>query len=250
MDDFKYGLKLYSTDVTILPAAVNLVDLKLFHYIEVTRVPDTPVAPFAEHSIPYVIHGAITGWMTDFGNPDRKYENMKIMDDNISWANALNAKHIIIHPGEGWIDNVITFFKKINDNRIIFENMPKYGIHKEDMIGYSPGQIRQLQADRFGFCLDFSHAIKTALTLGKNIEQYIVEFMGNNPSMFHICDGRFDNLDDEHLPIGMGKFNFTLFKSMIMKTKYPRRITIETNHNQKTKLIDTIIDRLKFERRY
>jgi deoxyribonuclease-4 len=87
------------------------------------------------------------------------------------------------------------------DSRLLIENMPKMGIGGEAMIGYSPEQIEELIRDSdMELCLD-GHAVKAAVGLGVDYKEYVKGFMGLEPKVFHVSDGRLGDERDEHLGI-------------------------------------------------
>lgn len=243
---YKYGLKLWSTEYTSLHKAEVLIELGVFDYVELTRIPGTDVSLYMECNIPYTLHAAPDKESTDLGNPDKVDQNLRMIDDYLFWADSLNAEHIILHPGGGNIDNIIAFLSLIKDRRILIENMPQHTDAGDPLIGYTPSQLKQLKSNHLGFCFDFSHAIKTAINNGAASWEIIAEFMNYEPDMFHISDGKYSIQRDEHLPIGEGDYDFALIKRVIEKSKSQNKVTIETDHPV-DRIKNTIKDKEKFE---
>ena len=230
MTNTKFGLKLWSTNSSLLDEARELIENDVFQYIELTPIPNTEITPFLETEIPCVIHITTERHGVNVADKERKKFNLKIIKNCIDWADKLNARYLILHPGFGLMDDAIEFLDNINDKRILIENMPKVGLNDENMIGYTPEQIKELMINKFGFCLDLNHAIKAAVSLRRPYKGFIEEFMKLNLGMFHISDGRLNNEKDEHLSIGEGDYDFKFLMDCVGKNK-SRYITLETPRN-------------------
>jgi len=228
----KLGLKLWSTNCSLLDKASRLIKNNAFHYIELTPIPTAKIAPFLNCDVPYIIHIPTEKQGSNIAERVKKSFNMKIIDECIRWADKLDAKYLILHSGFGLIDDAVEFLSDINDKRILIENMPKVGLNGEKMIGYTPGQIAALTRNKFGFCLDFGHAIKAAVSLNRQYKELVEEFLELNPSMFHISDGKLNNEKDEHLNIGHGDYDFEFLMSCVKKSG-GEYLTLET---QRTRL--------------
>ena len=223
----KFGLKLWSINHDMIDKAKALIENNFFQYIELMPIPDTEIAPFLEYNLPYIIHITTEKHGLNIADKKKKEFNLRAMNNCIEWADKLNAKYLILHPGFGRIDNAIEFLNKIDDKRILIENMPKVGINDERMIGYTIEQIEKMINNKFGFCLDLNHAIKVAVSLKVDYKLFIEEFLKLNPRMFHVSDGKLDNEKDEHLPIGEGEYDFEFLMDCVKKSK-SKYITLET----------------------
>ena len=203
-----------------------------FHYIELTPIPKTEISPFLKCDVPHIIHIPTEKHGSNIAERRKKSFNMKIIDECIEWADKLDATYLVLHPGFGLIDDAIEFLDGIGDKRILIENMPKVGLNDQSMIGYAPEQIVTLARDKFGFCLDFGHAIKAAVSLNRQYKGLVEEFLKLNPRMFHISDGKLNNKKDEHLNIGHGDYDFKFLMNCVKKSG-KEYLTLET---QRTKL--------------
>ena len=230
MDNIKFGLKLWSIDYGLIKEAEELIKEKVFHYIELLLVPDTKISLFQKIKAPYIIHITHENFGLNVADNKAKEFNLKMINQSIEWADKLNAKYLILHPGFGEIEKSKDFLAKIKDKRILIENMPKLGDNNEKMIGFTPKQIKELTRDRFGFCLDFGHAVKAAVNLGKDYKQYIKELLTLNPQVFHISDGVLNSEKDEHLNIGEGQYDFNFLANCIKENK-SKYVTMETPRN-------------------
>ena len=236
MIKIKFGLKLWSTNSNLLNEAKELIERGLFQYIELMPIPKTEILPFLDrlYNVPYIIHITTERHGLNIADKEKVEFNLKTIDNCLEWADKLNAKYLILHPGFGLIDTAIEFLRDINDKRILIENMPKVGLNGESMIGYSPEQIKKMMGKRFGLCLDLNHAIKAAVSLKVNYKLFIEEFLKLNPKMFHISDGKLNNEKDEHLNIGEGDYDFEFLMSCVKENKL-KYVTLETPRlNQET----------------
>ena len=225
----EFGLKLWSSNTNIINEAIHLIHEKIFDYIELTVVPNTSISLF-EANVPYIIHVPHEKFGVNIGDVIKKDYNLRVIHESIEWANKLNAKHIIIHPGYGSMQHATDMLREISDSRLLIENMPKVGLDGEAMIGYSPAQIEELIGDsNMGLCLDFGHAVKAAVSLGADYKEYVQEFMEFNPKVFHLSDGMLNNEFDEHLKIGQGEYDFNfILKNIDLNPGKSKYCTIET----------------------
>ena len=232
----KIGLKLWSTNSNVLNEAKELIERGLFQYIELMPIPKTEILPFLDqlYNVPYIIHITTEKHGVNIADKNKEESNLKTIDNCITWADKLNAKYLVLHPGFGSVNDTVEFLNSINDKRILIENMPKVGLNNEKMIGCRPEQIRGLMDNKFGLCLDLNHAIKAAISLRTPYKEFVQEFLKLNPKMFHISDGKLNNEKDEHLNIGEGDYDFEFLMSCVKKNNLSG-ITLETPRlNQET----------------
>lgn len=234
MKNFEFGLKLWSINTDLINQAIQLIDEKIFNYIELYVVPDTQISPFV-FDVPYIIHIPHHKSGVNIGDASKKQYNLQKINESIRWANELNARYLILHPGSGLIENVIELLSDITDKRILIENMPKVGLNGEKMIGYAPEQIKKLIGESFGHCLDLGHVIKAAISLRKPYKEFIEDFLKFEPNMFHISDGDIATDKDYHLDIGSGSYDMKFFKNCIEKNK-SKLVTLETPRNDQLSL--------------
>jgi len=204
----KFGLKLWSINTDLIDQAVHLIDKKVFDYIELMVIPNSEIDHFLI-DLPYIIHIPHEKFGVNIGDPAAKKYSMQMINESIAWADHLNAKHLILHAGHGSMQHATDLLRGLSDSRLLIENMPKVGLGGEAMIGYSPAQIEELIGDSdMGLCLDFGHAVKAAVSLGVDYKEYVKGFMGLEPRVFHVSDGRLSEERDEHLGIGDGEYDF------------------------------------------
>lgn len=224
----KFGLKLWSKNKDMISEANRLINENFFHYVELFYVPETEIKPFLDYDIPYIIHIPTENFGLNIGDRTKREFNLKIINTCIEWADKLNAKYIVQHADYGSLEDAKNLLKEIHDERIVIENMPRVGIKGEKMLGYESWQLKELMGvGGLGFCLDFSHAAKAAVGIGKDYKEYINEFLKLKPDMFHISDCSLKNEIDEHLNIGDGEMDFKFLKECILSVK-SRYVTLET----------------------
>ena len=247
----KIGLKLWSTNSNVLNEAKELIERGLFQYIELMPIPKTEILPFLDqlYNVPYIIHITTEKHGVNIADKNKEEYNLKTIDNCITWADKLNANYLILHPGFGLIDNAIEFLNKIDDKRILIENMPKVGLNDENMIGYTPEQIENLVGDKFGLCLDLNHAIKAAVSLKRPYKEFIEEFLKLKPKMFHIADGKLNSEKDEHLNIGEGDYDFEFLMSCVKDAK-SKCVTLETPRTKLNSLEEDLnnLEKLKHKK--
>ncbi len=223
----QFGLKLWSINIDILPDAMGLIKDNIFQYIELTPNPNTDIDPSLGFDLPFIIHITTERHGVNIADRTKEGINLDMINRCIDWADKLDAKYLILHPGFGDIDHSLEFLDKVDDKRILIENMPKVGLENEKMIGYNSDQIEMLLGERFGFCLDMNHAIKAAISLNMPYQQFIAKLMKLSPKMFHIADGRLDYEKDEHMNIGDGEYDFKFLMDCI-KNSNSKYVTLET----------------------
>ena len=250
MNEIKIGLKIWSTNSGLLEKAKELVGRYIFQYIELTPIPSTEITPFLEYNLPYIIHITTERYGVNIADKKKKQFNLRAVNNCIEWADKLNAKYLILHPGFGSIDNTMDFLSDIDDRRFLIENMPKVGLNGENMIGYTPEQIKKLIANKFGLCLDLNHAIKAAVSLRKPYKEFIEGFLMLKPRMFHISDGKLNNEKDEHLGIGEGDYDFAFLMSCVKMSEF-KHVTLETPRNNLNSLGEDLknLERLEEKRK-
>ena len=235
------GLKLWSSNVDVLPQVEELINKDIFQFIELTPVPNTSIDPFLELKVPYVIHGSIDKFGFNLADKKKQDINFERMVECIDWVNAFRAKYCVIHPGYGLIDDALDFLNQFDDPRFLVENMPMCGLGDEKLIGFSPDQIKQLIGDKFGFCLDLNHAIKASISMGVDYKVFILDFLKLTPKLFHISDGKLNNYKDEHLAIGEGDYDFQFLNNCIEKNK-SHLVTLETPRKNLYSLSEDLIN--------
>ncbi len=209
----KYGIKLWSSNNNLYQELINLLN-KDFDYLELLYIPfhEKDLELLIEADIPIVVHAPTLTQGVCFSYNDIK-TNLNFFKKTQEFATKLNAEYIIIHPDFGKNKHFINFLTRINDQRVLIENMSKFGTEDELAIGYSKSEIKEfIEINNFGFCLDFEKAIKSALAQNISYKEFINDLLKLKPNMFHISDGKMNNLRDEHLNLGEGNFDLKFAK--------------------------------------
>lgn len=231
MDNIKYGIKLWSINEKYLKGADVLINDGHFDYIELMVLPNSDIKKYVEMDTKFIIHVAHDEFGANIGKKEAFEITEKCTNEALYWADKLDAKYIILHPGYGEIKNAIDFLSNINDRRILIENMTKISTKDENMICYTYDQIKKIMGEKYGFCMDFSHAIKASCGLGKNYKEFVKELLKLKPKVFHISDGWINNEKDEHLDIGSGNFDMKFIKKCITENPGENLVTLETPKN-------------------
>jgi len=231
VNNIKFGLKLWSTNSEeMFREAVELFEKKVIDFIELYIVPDFFILGKFDFlndlkNIPTTLHTPHTEHNFDIFTLNDS--SIKIFKEQVTkTADFLGSKFIIVHAGIG--ESEIIFeknIKKINDKRIIIENMPKVGINDELCFGYSYSQLKFIKNYRFDFCLDIAHAIKSSISqkidYKEFIEKLILDF---KPFYFHISNGGTDNEKDEHKNLFDGEFDIKWIKKMLLESEEKKDI--------------------------
>ena len=157
----KYGLKLWSIDKKeLFREAAQLFEKKEIDFLELYIVPNSFVlgesdTPNMLKDIPTILHAPHMEHGFDvFILDDSKIEIFK--KQVIKTADFLNSKFIVVHAALG--DSQKDFeenIKKINDPRLLIENMTKIGLENEICFAHSYLQLKLIKDSGFNLCLDF-----------------------------------------------------------------------------------------------
>ncbi|MCK4650916.1 sugar phosphate isomerase/epimerase [Candidatus Babeliales bacterium] len=238
---FKYGLKLWSTNKNYIKDAISLYENNFYDYIELFSVPDSfknNISLWKNLKIPYVIHAPHSAVGLNFAKKESFKKNLKLAYEAKRFADELNSDIIIFHPGiDGDINQTVFQLNKIFDERIVVENKPYFGL-VDDLVcvGNSPEQINFImEKTGVGFCLDIGHAIYSANAQKVEPFSYLKEFVKLSPKIFHLCDGDFNGIYDQHKHFGKGNFNFEKIFKILPENAY---ISVETEKSFKDSLND------------
>ena len=276
---YEYGLKLWSINTDYyLFEALKLYESGIFDYIELYVVPDSLKELEAwsivanNHKIPFVIHAPHFMHGFNLAKAEKKEFNKKVYEEVKTFADTLNAEHIIFHGGiDGNIEETAKQLASFNEPRALIENKPYVAIpnrmNGEFCRGYNIEEIKTvIDEANCGFCLDFGHAICAANSLfeklapsylenahvvfksdemkqnilqgarTKFVYDYCEKFLELNPAMFHLTDiNDMNSPFDSHPHIGEGKLDI---KRVLKLIPYGKKITVETVKNSKLDLAD------------
>lgn len=230
MNKLKIGFKTWSTNLELFDQAETLFQNKKINYLEVYTVPgssDQTIPLLKKLNIPIILHAPHISHNFNLADPAREESNLKIFEEVKRFAQELNLPRIIVHPGQGNLNQAFKCLEKFRYQNILIENIAKVGTNRKECLGYSPEGIKSFLEQGYGFCLDFSHAIKAACSLNRDYKHFIQEFLTLNPFMFHLCDGNSNFEIDEHLNLGEGNFDLKFLKNCIEESEN-KIVTLET----------------------
>jgi len=219
----KYGLKLWSTnEEDSFKEAVNLCQKGEVDFVELYLVPDSLIIGESGilnnlKNIPTVIHASHSEHNFNvFELNDSKIDFFK--NQIVKTTDFLKSKFIIVHAEVGDSSEIFKEnIKKISDKRILIENMPKIGINDETCFGYSYEQLKFIKGLGFNFCLDFGHAIKSAIAQNLDYKKFIEKLISElQPFYFHLTNARMNNPKDEHRDLFNGEFDIKWIKKILL----------------------------------
>jgi len=238
---YNFGLKLWSTNDFYIDEALRLYKNHSYKYIELYVVPgsyDKYYLLWKNLQIPFVIHAPHFKDGVNLAKRENFDRNIVLAKESILWADTLDSKTIIFHPGiSGEEQEIVRQLHLIKDKRIIIENKPYYTITGDQICnGHSPELIRQIMKEaNVGFCLDVGHAICSANAQKIDPMVMVKSFLQLNPKLIHLTDGDFFSVIDQHLNIGYGNYNMKAILSLISEGSF---VTVETNKKAKDNLLD------------
>lgn len=240
---FRIGLKLFSTDIHLIPDARKIRDL--FQFIELYVVPGTytdTIATWKKVDSAIIIHAPHSHHGVNLAKKENEQINRIHISEAQLFADHLNSDIIIVHGGNrGVFEETVRQLLLLKDERVILENKPKIGIKGSPCVGYSPAEFRC--AIKVGaiqsMALDFGHAVCAARSLDVNPIDLITEFMCFHPRVFHLSDGNSLSERDSHLNLGQGTFNLAPFVSLVPQDGF---VTLETPRNPENGLNDFLED--------
>lgn len=241
----KLGLKLYSTEVELIPEAQKLRMQDLFDFLELYVVPNSysnTISNWKHFDVSFIIHAPHTAHGVNLANFELRKSNMEIYQEVKHFCDSLNSKYIIAHGGsDGTLEEVIYQLGMIEDDRIRLENKPMKGLNGEICRGCSPEEFRKIYECGVlkGTVLDFGHAIYYSAACGLDYHRVIKEFIKYSPSVFHLSDGIYSSHTDIHLNFGKGEFNM---RELISFIPQDAMLSIETPRNSKGRFQEFVED--------
>jgi deoxyribonuclease-4 len=240
----RFGLKLYSTDTSLISAAQSLEEGH-FQYVELYVVPGTfreTIRHWKSFNIPYVIHAPHSSHGVNLARREHRTGNRIHMGETRAFADALGASTIIVHGGNnGFLSECIYQIRMLGDKRIVIENKPKIGLRGELCIGWSPADFHVIASAGLlhGVVLDFAHAACAARSEGIDEMGMIESFLAFHPIVFHLSDGDATSEKDTHLNLGEGDRDLGFYVGCVPPGGY---ITLETPRNPATGFDDFVRD--------
>lgn len=253
----KFGLKVWSENKNYIEPAAKLYAEGFCNYIEIYALPETnddTARLWKALKIPFIVHAPHFMHGLNFSDENRFSTNIAMAEKTLKFADILDAKTVIFHPGiKGSHRETARQIKTIRDKRAVLENKPysvaiaACGLSENDVcVGYSPGQIAYIINETgIGFCLDIGHAICAANSMRNDKIEYLKEFLRLNPKMFHLSDGEWNGTIDKHCNIEQGDYDFTAIAKLLPQNPI---ISIETEKASKENLDDFKEDVIKLRK--
>jgi len=244
MTSHKYGLKVWSSNTQYEKSIIDLFQQKIFHYIEIYTLPNTynSFSSFwlklkKNYGIPFIVHAPHSAHSMNLALPECQETNLILWKEVEKWSSLLEPQYIIFHSGIfGTISETLKQLQLINCHKIIIENKPLVGLGGEHCIGATFNEFQFIKNNtEIEFCFDFGHAICAANAQKLNPNEEIKKFLELNPVMFHLSDGEFSSIRDQHRHFGEGDFPLS---SMLKMLPEKSMISIETQKDSSENLDD------------
>jgi len=214
----KYGLKLWSVNKELFDLAIKNRDK--YDYIELLYVPGKikGVEKLVNAKIPIIVHSPTSVQGVNLSSINLK-ESKNSLKEVINFSNMVSAKKIILHPDFGDINNLLLVLNEVFDSRFVIENMPLHGINKDlKLCCYSKKEIKKIiDQTNIDFCLDITHAIKTAISLGIDYKSSLNDIVTLKPTIAHVSGCNLSSDLDEHLDIFGSEIDVPFIKDIIKK---------------------------------
>lgn len=199
-------------------------------FIELMAVPGTDVGIFRQIGRPFVIHAAHQRFGCNLSDAALEKHNLECIRHAVNAADMLDAKIIIVHPGNirsgscssGQVINVLG---KISDSRIALENL--YDEPKDIASVCTTAREMEYLMDASGskLCLDIPHACAAANRIGKDYKSVLKGFLKLKPVHFHMAGGKIEGWTDTHKSLFDGNYPLDYFRSVMPKGAW---VTLET----------------------
>ncbi|MFC1644081.1 TIM barrel protein [Candidatus Omnitrophota bacterium] len=238
----KFGLKLWSDNKSYVEPAKELYKEGAFDFIELYTVPDTPeklLKTWKDLNIEFIVHAPHYSHGFNLADPEKSDANIRLFDKARLFADELDAKYIIVHPGIlGSHEAVIEQIKSFEDKRILVENKPYRALNMEICAGHDPESIKDIIVScDVGLCLDIAHAANYAVNRGKGIIDTLDDFIDIRPKMLHVCGVDLSVEVDKHLHMKESDIDLGTIKQQLLNSGI-EYFTLETPKDSEESLED------------
>jgi len=243
------GLKLWSNNRNYYEEAQRLAVKGVCDYIELYALPGTldEFGPLWKSiDISYIVHAPHFMHRMNLAKREHEDGNRRLADEAFQYADLLETKQIIFHPGvEGDDEETIRQLNTWTDKRrkhVLIENKPYYSIDKPPRVcnGHSPASIRRIMEETgVDFCFDIGHGICSSNGRGVDPFEELMEYESLRPTMYHLSDNDFKSSVDGHKHFGGGNYDFARICQLINATA---PISIETEKSSRDSLEDFVKD--------
>ena len=220
-------------------------------FFEVMAIEDTDYSYLKEFSMPIVIHVEHRTFGVNFADKTKEKQNISAINFARKIAEMIKAEKIIIHPGHLENSNcseknALNSLKKMNDERILTENMPRY-FNNSISLCHTPEEMKKiLKKAKCKFCLDINHAVVSAIELKKDYIKFLKEFIKLKPSHYHLGGQKLSGKKESHIALEESEMDLKEILKLLPKNAY---ITLETEPDiekteQDIKIIRAIIKQI------
>lgn len=160
-------------------------------FLEIMAIEGRDFSFLKNYSKPIVIHAEHQGFGINPADKTTQEKNINSLKFAIKLASELNARKIIVHPGElknkGCSEEeAVSLIKSLDNEKILIENMP-FEKNYPNLLCRTPKEIKNfLKKTNAGFCLDINHAISVAITLKKDFYEFLEQLISLKPSHYHL----------------------------------------------------------------
>jgi RimJ/RimL family protein N-acetyltransferase len=213
----KYILKLWSHNIDWFDDAIRLHESKNFFGVELYNQVDAPydwdsLEKLKAANVVSIHHSHNHGWHDYWLTPEQE----NLWKQTITLVDFFSARSIIVHPARTHTSE--TFAKeltKIDDSRILIENMSGLDRLGRPMFGASIDDIRNIMSLR-PICFDLEKATKAAQRFGVHYKNYITQCLEEfSPDYFHLSGGFTNNAVDEHRDIWDSNMDMVWIKKIL-----------------------------------
>ncbi|MBT3404590.1 hypothetical protein HN832_03370 [archaeon] len=190
---------------------------------------------YVEKGIPIIVHAEHQGFGVNHCDPKKERVNLESIAFSRGLADKVNAEFIIVHPGRIYdkdcsLAYFIKTFQKINDPRIVIENLPQSIDRSFFSPAASPDYIKYILDNLgCGFCFDINHASRSYGENSLGFEVFCKKFLDLKPVHFHLC-GEKDNRTIEHINLRDSELDIELVKRIL---PCDANVTLEVSIDEK-----------------
>jgi len=223
-----FGIKLWSSNsIDAFTNARKLVNKNIFQCLEVYHNAEEKL-DFQKlevvRGLPVNIHNTNNlGWHEFILNQ----EQLDIWGKTLHMADFFESNYIVVHPGANHtIKSFEKELSKIDDPRIILENMPGLDRSNKLMYATTMEELKELKLKK-DFCFDFEKAIKAAHRHNVDYKLYITRCINEiKPLYFHISGGDKDSSVDQHLHLWDSNFDIKWIREQLETVARVKNVTL------------------------
>lgn len=223
----KYGLKIWTSDEHLFEEASIAYREKLFDFIELCHNASEKI-DFGKikvlNGVPVRIHNTHNFGFHEF---EIGVEQLDIWKKTKKLADYFESSYIIVHSGNSLdFDEFKKNFKKINDSRILIENMAGLDVQGNLTFGYDLSQLKKIM-EISKICFDLEKAVKSACYQKIDYKEFVIDCMKIlKPTYFHISGGDKNTAKDEHKNLWETNFDLKWIKNELLKISKNKDISL------------------------